>query len=120
MVLEQQPAMAQRSAPASPDQDTEQEVQQDLDWQVAESTGDSGRVIIHNDDVTPYEFVVVVLRAVFLLPPFQAERVTFEAHSKGIACVAVLPLEEAKYRVGKAHGIARQAGYPLTFTIEVE
>ena len=39
---------------------------------------------------------------------------------EGIAYVMTLPLEEAKYRVGKAHGIARAAGYPLTFSIEPE
>jgi hypothetical protein len=29
-----------------------------------------------------------------------------------------LPIEEAKHRVGRAHGLARQAGFPLAFTIE--
>jgi ATP-dependent Clp protease adaptor protein ClpS len=106
-------------APAAPDQDTEQEVREGLDWQVAESHGEFGQVVIHNDDVTPYDFVIVVLRAVFHLAPPEAERVTFEAHTRGQAGVAVLPLEEAKYRVGKAHGIARQAGFPLRFTIEI-
>lgn len=78
------------------------------------------RVIIHNDDVTPYDFVIIVLRTVFYLSPFDAERVTYEAHTAGLAYVATLPLEEAKYRVGKAHGLARAAEYPLTFTIEPE
>ena len=33
-------------------------------------------VIIHNDDVTPYDFVIMVLRLVFHLPPPDAERTT--------------------------------------------
>jgi ATP-dependent Clp protease adaptor protein ClpS len=78
------------------------------------------RVLIHNDDVTPHDFVVIVLRAVFHLALSEAERITHTAHTSGLACVAVLRLEEAKFRVGKAHGIARQSGYPLTFTIEPE
>jgi hypothetical protein len=44
--------VAERSAPSIPEQDTEQEVRQDLDWQVVESTGEFARVVIHNDDVT--------------------------------------------------------------------
>src|SRR5688572_24818156 len=103
---------------AEPEPDTDRE--QDLDWRVAESTGDMGKVILHNDDVTPFDFVIAVLRAVFYFSGQDAERITAEAHFKGLAYVATLPLEEAKYRVGKAHGMARAAGYPLTFTIEPE
>ena len=78
------------------------------------------RVLIHNDDVTPYDFVIQVLRAVFHLSAPEAEAVTWEAHTRGAAVVMVLPLEEAKHRVGQAHGLARAAGYPLAFTIEPE
>ncbi len=76
------------------------------------------KVIIHNDDVTPFEFVVAVLRVVFELSGRVALSVTTEAHYTGAAYVMTLPHEEAKYRVGKAHSLARSAGYPLTFSIE--
>jgi len=46
--------------------------------------------------------------------------VMLEAHYTGAAYVMTLGHEEAKYRVGQAHGLARAAGYPLTFTIEPE
>ena len=78
------------------------------------------RVVIHNDDVTPYDFVILVLRTVFQLPAPDAEAVTWTAHTTGAAVVMVLPLEEAKHRVGKAHQAARALGYPLTLTIEPE
>lgn len=78
------------------------------------------RILLHNDDVTPFDFVIAVLRAVFYFSGFDAERITMEAHFQGLAYVVTLPLEEAKYRVGQAHGMARAAGYPLTFTIEPE
>jgi ATP-dependent Clp protease adaptor protein ClpS len=78
------------------------------------------RILLHNDDVTPIEFVIAVLHTVFYFSMLDSERITLEAHYKGIAYVTTLPLEEAKYRVGKAHGMARAAGYPLTFTIEPE
>jgi ATP-dependent Clp protease adaptor protein ClpS len=78
------------------------------------------RVLIHNDDVTPMEFVVNILRTVFSLSFSLAQAVMLEAHFTGVAYVMSLSHEEAKYRVGKAHGLARAAGYPLTFTIEPE
>ncbi len=78
------------------------------------------RVLIHNDDVTPFEFVIAVLRAVFHLSGSDALAVTTRAHYRGIAYVVTLPFEEAKHRVGQAHGLARSAGYPLTFSIEPE
>ena len=78
------------------------------------------RILIHNDDVTPFDFVISVLRSVFELSGRDALAVTTRAHVTGIAYVTTLPYEEAKYRVGKAHSLARAAGYPLTFSIEPE
>lgn len=78
------------------------------------------RVIIHNDDVTPMEFVVMILQRIFELLPLEAEHVMFVAHYMGLAYVCTLPLREAKSRVGKAHFAAQLEGYPLRFTIEPE
>lgn len=78
------------------------------------------RVIVHNDDVTPFNFVVAILIRIFRLTPVIAEHVTYLAHTKGLALVAVLPKSEAERRVGKAHFAARLEGFPLTFTIEPE
>jgi ATP-dependent Clp protease adaptor protein ClpS len=78
------------------------------------------RVIIHNDHVTTFEFVVAVLVNFFEITFDQAVYITYEAHTQGNAYVATLPLEEAKRRVFKAQYAARQQGFPLTFTIEPE
>lgn len=78
------------------------------------------RVLVHNDDVTPFEFVVSVLRSVFTRSGRDALAIATEAHYTGLGYVMTLPHEEAKYRVGKAHSLARSAGYPLTFSIEPE
>ncbi len=76
------------------------------------------RVIIQNDDVTPMEFVVMVLLTIFELPFGRAVRVMLEAHTKGRAYVATLPFEEAQQRVYQAQSRAREAGYPLSFYLE--
>ncbi len=78
------------------------------------------RVYIHNDDVTPYDFVVLVLQRFFDLTLLQAEQVTYTAHVSGVAYVVTLPKSEAEKRVGQAHFAAGLEGYPLTFTIEPE
>lgn len=103
--------------PRETDHDTETE--QGVQYIVAEDLGDKANVIIHNDDLTPFDFVIAVLVGVFHLAGRQAYNVTLRAHVTGAAYVVTLPLEEAKYRVGQAHGAARQAGYPLSFTIEI-
>ncbi len=78
------------------------------------------RVMIQNDDVTPMEFVVSVLRQFFKLPMLRAIEVMFQAHNEGQAYVATLPFKEAQQRIYAAHSAARAAGYPLTFYLEPE
>ena len=78
------------------------------------------RVIIHNDNVTTFDFVIAVLVSIFELSFGRAEHVAYEAHTRGQAYVATLPLHEAKSRVFKAQYAARQQGFPLPFTIEPE
>ncbi len=74
-------------------------------------------VFVHNDDVTPFDFVVGVIHTIFELPRADAYQVTLTAHSRGQAHVATLPIEDAKYRVYHAHRTARARGYPLAFSI---
>ncbi|MCA9923649.1 MAG: ATP-dependent Clp protease adaptor ClpS [Anaerolineales bacterium] len=98
------------------------DVQWDLEYDTdqAEAEEPNGRVLIHNDDVTPMDFVVMVLTRIFELTGVDAEVVMLTAHIKGIAYVVTLPMPEAKKRVGKAHFAAGLEGYPLHFTIEPE
>ena len=99
------------------------ETEWDLDTHLDQETEDDqeslARVLIHNDDVTPMDFVVVILQRIFQLSPLEAEHVMITAHFNGLALVATLPLSEAKTRVGKAHFAAQLEGYPLMFTIEL-
>jgi ATP-dependent Clp protease adaptor protein ClpS len=94
--------------------DIRQEVDQSIEYEPM------ARVIIHNDEVTPYDFVILILQKIFQLNPLTAEHITFVAHTSGQAHVTTLPLSEARKRVGKAHFAASLEGYPLMFTIELE
>ena len=77
-------------------------------------------VIVHNDDVTPMDFVVGVLTGIFQLLTPDAVDVMFTAHYQGEALVATLPKSEAEARVNKAHFAAGLEGYPLHFSMEPE
>jgi ATP-dependent Clp protease adaptor protein ClpS len=78
------------------------------------------RVIIHNDDVTPMDFVVHVLTSIFKLLPPDAVEVMYTAHYRGQAIVQILPRSEAESRINKAHFAAGLEGYPLHFSMEAE
>ena len=78
------------------------------------------RVIIHNDDVTPMDFVIVVLHNIFMLLPNDAAKVMLTAHYRGEAVVQILPKSEAEKRINKAHFAAGLEGYPLHFSMEPE
>lgn len=77
-------------------------------------------VIIHNDEVTPMDFVVEVLKQIFFLGNDRAAEIMLAAHIKGSAYVQTLSKAEAEKRVKNAHHAARAVGYPLTLTIERE
>ena len=78
------------------------------------------RVIVHNDHVTPMDFVVNVLKNHFYLSNDKAADIMFTAHIYGTAYVQTLARSEAKKRIDKAHAEANNAGYPLRFTMEPE
>ena len=94
----------------------------DLEFVVAEDSETEldppHHVIIHNDDVTPMDFVTMILQGIFELTYWDATAVMIKAHFKGQAVVGTMGLEDAKYKVSTAHQRARANQYPLTFTIE--
>ena len=78
------------------------------------------RVIIHNDDVTPMDFVVHILKTIFYVSNPRAVEIMLTAHYYGTAYVQTLPKSEAERRINKAHFAAGLEGYPLHFSIEPE
>lgn len=78
------------------------------------------KVILLNDDYTPREFVVRVLKAEFRITEDQAHRIMITAHTRGACVVAVFTKEIAEAKAGRATDMARQEGFPLLFTTEPE
>ncbi|QBK31554.1 ATP-dependent Clp protease adapter ClpS [Roseitalea porphyridii] len=78
------------------------------------------KVILLNDDFTPREFVVAVLKAEFRLTEDQSYRVMITAHRKGSCVVAVFPRDVAETKATRATDAGKAAGFPLQFTTEPE
>ena len=77
-------------------------------------------VLVHNDDVTPFDYVMRILTGIFLLSDELAEHVAQTAHDDGTAVVVIRPRAEAERLVKVARARARLDGYPLTFSLEPE
>jgi ATP-dependent Clp protease adaptor protein ClpS len=77
-------------------------------------------VILVNDDCTPREFVVTVLKAEFAMTEDQAHKVMITAHRRGICVVAVFTRDVAETKATRATDAGRAKGYPLLFTTEPE
>jgi ATP-dependent Clp protease adaptor protein ClpS len=78
------------------------------------------KVILINDDYTPREFVVLVLKAEFRVSEDQAMRVMITAHQRGACVVAVYTKDVAEAKATNATDAGRSKGYPLLFTTEPE
>jgi ATP-dependent Clp protease adaptor protein ClpS len=78
------------------------------------------KVILVNDDFTPREFVVTVLKAEFRMNEDQAYRVMMTAHRRGVCVVAVYTKDVADTKATRATEAGRSKGYPLMFTTEPE
>src|SRR6516225_1037151 len=78
------------------------------------------KVILINDDYTPREFVVTVLKAEFRMTDDQAYKVMITAHRLGVCVVAVFTKDIAETKATRATDAGRAKGYPLLFTTEPE
>ena len=78
------------------------------------------KVILLNDDYTPREFVVTVLKAVFRMSQEKAYQVMMAAHSRGACVVAVYTKDAAETKAKEGTEAGRSMGYPLMFTTEPE
>jgi len=78
------------------------------------------KVILLNDDYTPREFVVVVLKSVFRMTEEQSYVVMMTAHQRGACVVATYTRDIAESKASEANDMARSAGHPLEFSTEPE
>ena len=76
------------------------------------------KVLMLNDDYTPMEFVVMVLKRFFGMNLEQATRVMLHVHQKGVGVCGIFPYEVAETKVNQVMDFARQNQHPLQCTLE--
>ena len=76
------------------------------------------KVLMLNDDYTPMEFVVMVLKRFFRMNLDQATRVMLHVHQKGVGVCGVYPYEVAETKVNQVMDCARENQHPLQCTLE--
>jgi len=78
------------------------------------------KVIIYNDDFTTMEFVVMILKQVFLKSDEEAEALMLQVHHSDKAVVGIYSYDIAISKTRKSINMAREQGYPLRLTVEPE
>ena len=76
------------------------------------------KVLLLNDDYTPMEFVVMVLKRFFSMDLDQATRVMLHVHQRGVGVCGVYPYEIAETKVNQVMDFAKQNQHPLQCTLE--
>jgi ATP-dependent Clp protease adaptor protein ClpS len=76
------------------------------------------KVILLNDDYTPMEFVVELLKTVFHKGQAEATRIMLHVHQNGMGVAGVYPFEVAETKVRTVEELARQSQFPLKCVME--
>ena len=76
------------------------------------------KVLMLNDDYTPMEFVVMVLKRFFGMDLEQATRVMLHVHQRGVGVCGIFTYEVAETKVHQVMDFARQNQHPLQCTLE--
>ena len=75
-------------------------------------------VVLLNDDYTPMEFVVWVLRVVFHKEQAEATRLMLDVHTKGKGLCGVFTYDVARSKAVQVEGLAAKHDYPLKCRLE--
>ena len=78
------------------------------------------RVLLHNDDYTTQDFVVLVLETVFHKPRGEAVTIMMAVHRSGMGMAGVYTHDVAETKILSTKQLAEEHEFPLLVTMEVE
>lgn len=78
------------------------------------------KVILHNDDYTPMEFVIEVLIDVFKKDELTATNIMLNVHNNGWGVCGIYTYEIAETKIARVHDMAQQYEFPLKASMEAE
>ena len=76
------------------------------------------KVLLHNDDYTTMDFVIMVLENVFGKDPTEATRIMLNVHQQGHGVAGVYTREIGETKVAVVHRMARKNQFPLKCSLE--
>ncbi len=76
------------------------------------------QVLMLNDDYTPMDFVIDVLKNLFSMADGMANQTMLQVHTEGRARCGIYSFEVAESKVEQANSYAQQHGHPLQCTLE--
>jgi ATP-dependent Clp protease adaptor protein ClpS len=76
------------------------------------------KVILHNDDYTTMDFVVMILETVFNKNTVEATQVMLDVHQRGAGTAGVYPRDLAETKVAMVFDLSRKNEFPLKCSIE--
>ena len=76
------------------------------------------KVVLHNDDFTPMEFVVEVLQSFFRMDSETAVQVMLTVHTQGKATCGIFTRDIAETKSHQVNQYARECQHPLLCDIE--
>jgi len=76
------------------------------------------KVIYHNDDYTPMEFVAWTIMEIFNRSEVEANSLTFEVHKAGKAIVGIYDFQTAETKISDVLQLAKEHEFPLNVTGE--
>jgi ATP-dependent Clp protease adaptor protein ClpS len=78
------------------------------------------KVVLHNDDYTTMEFVVLVLMKFFHKSETEATHIMLSVHHRGHGVAGLYTKDVAETKVAQVQDYARENGMPLRLTAEPE
>ena len=78
------------------------------------------KVLLHNDDFTTQEFVIMVLTSIFHRDRASAHELMLQVHTRGICVAGVYTHEIAETKVEAVERMAQAAEFPFLGTMEPE
>lgn len=76
------------------------------------------KVLMHNDDYTTMEFVILVLQKFFNKSASESQTIMLEVHTRGFGICGIYTYEVAESKVAKVTKYARDNGHPLKCSTE--
>ncbi len=93
-------------------------IREELDTALTVEEPPMYRVLLHNDDYTTMDFVVMILKKVFHKTQEQSEQIMLDVHKKGKGVCGVYTFEIAQTKVEQVKTLAKQNQFPLLATYE--